>query len=282
MNAAAITAMRQMCMQYGPGAVQLGSEYQAPTSFSTGLDRLDEITGGIRRGSIVEIFGAEGSGKSTLALHLARQAGEVLYLDADHGLGAVGGGLYVMRPDRLEDALRVVELAAPAFDAVVIDTVAALPTREEARLPLCGDSEYRLVKPSARCLAHALPRLVPLLHKHGCTLFLVNQMRDIPSALCGRREKPTGGRAIRHYASLQLEPRRVQYIQARDKVRGEITRVTVRKSKQCAPYGEAVIGMVYAYGGANLCAIRTVEPSAAGAMRATELQGGAQGKGGAV
>ena len=116
---------------FGPGTIRRGDEYPVQDRFYTGVASLDHLTGGIPSGRIVELFGENSSGKTTLARFLAESAGEVLYMDADNGLGDVRG-MNVMYPETLEDALRAVEIAAPAFDAVVIDSLTALPTRAEA------------------------------------------------------------------------------------------------------------------------------------------------------
>ena len=137
MNQAIMEAMRSINAYYGPGTIRTGKELRHDDIFITGVQSLDHATGGIPRGRIVELFGENSSGKSTLARFLAGSAGETLYMDADNSL-ADARGLHVMYPETLEDALRAVEIAAPAFDAVVIDSLTALPTREEAELDI-GD-----------------------------------------------------------------------------------------------------------------------------------------------
>ena len=165
MNQAIMEAMRSINAYYGPGTIRTGKELRHDDIFITGVQSLDHATGGIPRGRIVELFGENSSGKTTLARFLAESAGEVLYMDADNGLGDVRG-MNVMYPETLEDALRAVEIAAPAFDAVVIDSLTALPTRAEAELDI-GD--FYTKSSAAVVLSRALPRLVPVLLKNRCS-----------------------------------------------------------------------------------------------------------------
>lgn len=242
MTQAITQVMQSVNVYYGPGTIRMGDEYAVQDRFYTGVASLDHLTGGIPSGRIVEIFGADSSGKTTLARFLAESAGEVLYMDADNSLADMRG-LHVMHPETLEDALRAVEIAAPAFDAVVIDSLTALPTRAEAELDI-GD--FYTKSSDAVVLSRALPRLAPVLLRNSCTLILVTQLRDIPNVMYGRPDKPSGGRALRHYAALRLETSRVEIIQQRGKCIGQKVRIMVCKNKYGAPFGRA--DMVLAYG----------------------------------
>ena len=256
MNDNIAAAMRQLNRMYGSDAVRMGREIPAPEMISTGFEGLDAITGGIPRGQIVEIFGEPSAGKTTLALHLARQAGNILYIDAENGLHC-SGGLYVMHPCRLEEALEAVRIAAPAFDAIVIDTVAALPTKIEDLAEFADKPKDS----TATRLSHALPVLVPILQRYGCTLFLVNQIRFDPTKFMGNRNYPTGGRACRNYAALRLETDIAEYIRAGGgHPVGQRMNVSVRKNKHGAPHGTARIELHYAFGGAVLQPVRPTRP----------------------
>ena len=232
---------------FGPGTIRRGDEYPIQDRFYTGIASLDRLTGGIPSGRIVELFGENSSGKTTLARFLAESAGEVLYMDADNGLGGVRG-MNVMYPETLEDALRAVEIAAPAFDAVVIDSLTALPTRAEAELDI-GD--FYTKSSAAVVLSRALPRLVPVLLKNRCAMILVTQLRDIPGVMYGRPDKPSGGRALRHYASLRIEVRRLEITKHGRECTGQRIRATGQKNKCGVPFRTAELQLVFGYGRAT-------------------------------
>lgn len=241
LNQALTEVMTSINRRFGPDTLRPASMHPQNEFFFTGISELDKITGGIPVGRIVDIFGGEGSGKSALALHMAQSAGEVLYMDADNGL-AHAGGLSVMHPETLEDALQVVEIAAPAFDAIVIDTLAALPSKAEALLDM-GD--FYTESSAAAVLSRALPRLVPVLLKNRCTLILVNQLREVPGIIYGRPTKSTGGRALRYYTALKLETTRIEGTRRGGERIGQRTRVKVQKNKYGAPFGEAELFVMY-------------------------------------
>lgn len=229
---------------FGAGTIWQGGDHPEQGRFSTGFESLDAATGGIPKGRIVEVFGAESSGKSALALHLARQAGEVLYMDADNALSD-GRGLYIMTPETLEDALGAVEIAAQAVDSIVIDTLTALPTRAEAEARL---GNFHARPGSTEVLTHALPRLIPKLLKHNCTLFLVTQLRNVPGIMYGRPDRPNGGYALRNYAALRIETRRVEHIKQGPEVVGQGTIVDVQKNKFGAPHRRTEMVLMYGQG----------------------------------
>lgn len=165
-------------------------------------------------------------------------------MDADNGL-IDGQGLYVMRPEFLEDALQAVEIAAPAFDAIVIDTLTALQTREEAETRI---GEFYAKNTAARVLSHALPWLAPVLLRNGCTLFLVTQLRNTPGIIYGRPDRPNGGHALHHYAALRIESRRMESIRHKGEIVGQTVRATVSKNKFGAPFYSAQMNLIYGHG----------------------------------
>lgn len=241
MNEAIAQVMQSANAYYGPGTLRTGGELRQNDLFFTGLHELDTATGGIPFGRIVEIFGAESSGKTALADLIARSAGETLYMDAERGL-AHTAGITVMYPELLENALQAVTIAAPAFDAIVIDTVAALPTKEEAAADM-GD--FRQRSNTAVVLSRSLPRLVPVLLENRCTLILVNQLRDKPEVMYGVPYRPTGGRAIKHYAALRIETRRTEIVRQCGECVGQKMYVKVCKNKYGAPFGMASMFLAY-------------------------------------
>lgn len=190
-------------------------------TFSTGNPQLDAALGidGLPMGKIVEIYGPDYTGKTSLALQIAHQVDNALYIDADYGLNPNDAkGLYLAHPDTLEDALRIVEIAAPAFDVVVIDTLTALPTKAEMANPLGTELRF----PPARQLSHALPRLVHLLARTGCTLVVVNQTRETTGIVYGNPEHSTGGRALKCFAAVRLEVRADSIRVAKNKYAGRV------------------------------------------------------------
>lgn len=217
----------------------------------TGIDSLDAAlgVGGIPKGKIIEIYGPEAVGKTALALHIAQQASSALFIDADHGLSpeflADAEGIHLLNVETLEDALGAVLLAAPAFEVIVIDTLAALPTQEDLAVGM-GDS-YRN-NPPAKILAHALPRLLGPLAQSGCTLILVNQLREVPGVVYGNPEKTCGGRALRHYAAMRLDVRRIEGLKIKNRPIGHRLRVRVSKNKCGPPLGAAEIELIYGGG----------------------------------
>ncbi len=246
MNTALLETINRTC----EGSVSYGAPAQEV--LSTGIPQLDFVTGGgIPRGRIVEIHGNEGSGKTALALHLAQQTGgPVLYADADHGLSPYilgGRELYLLNVETLEDALDVCQTAAVGgFGAVVLDTVTAFPTNEDKR---CGINDK--VPPrnlQARVMSKGLPILAGLLHITGCTLFLVNQMREKPSVMPGNPGHPTGGKAVGCYAALRLKAHRWEAIKHAGITTGQKILVEVEKCKYAAPGKRAVLTLTYGKG----------------------------------
>ena len=195
------------------GACEASISYGLPEQevVSTGLPQLDAIMGGgIPLGRIMEIHGGESSGKTALALHMAqRLPGPTLYVDADHGLSPYilqgAEDMYLLNVDTLETALDACFTAiVGGFGSIVIDTVTALPTNENMRIGI-NDRKYKIGENQAKVMSKALPILVPFLHKTGCTLILVNQMREKPGVMIGNPEHSTGGKAVGYYSALRLE-----------------------------------------------------------------------------
>lgn len=217
----------------------------------SGIPQLDAAIGGIPRGRVIEIHGGEGSGKTALALHLAQQlGGPVLYIDADHGLSPYilgDRGLFLLDVPSLEDALDACRTAAAGgFAAIVLDTVAALPTNEDLMNSI--NNKYPLRERQAQVMAKALPILARLLHETRCSLILVDQMRNKHGVFYGRPDYPTGGKAIGYFAALRLETRRIQQISPAGEMIGQVMWVDVCKCKYGPPGMRADVNLIYGEG----------------------------------
>lgn len=219
-----------------------------PGFTSSGFPALDDVTGGIPKGRIVDIHGSEDAGKTALALALSK--GNTLFLDAENKLtpSHVRGreGFFIIRPTSLEDALEVCRTAAKGFDTVVIDSIEALPTREELRMGVGWYSED--TKRRERLLSDALPILAHEFLANDCTLIIVNQMRNRQGVIYGRVDFSTGGKALPYYAALRLELRRVEYTKDRNHVTGQVVNIRVMKSKYGAPFREVEATLDYQSG----------------------------------
>lgn len=215
-----------------------------PEFIPSGFPALDYVTGGIPKGRIVDIHGEEDAGKTALAVALAK--GNTLFLDAENNLthDNVRNGAFVMRPDTLEDALEVCRTAAQGFDTVVIDSIEALPTREDLRM----DAEWCNTKHREEIMSKALPILAHEFLANGCTLIIVNQMRNRQGVIYGRTDFSTGGRALTYYASLCLELHRIEFTKYRSSVTGQVIRVRVMKNKFNTPFGTAELTLDYSRG----------------------------------
>ncbi len=219
---------------------------------STGIAALDVSTGGIPKGRIVEIYGPEGGGKTALALHMARQiGGPTLYVDADGGLSPYilnGQDLYLLRTKTLEDTLDACQIAiVGGFRAVVVDTVAALPTNEDTRVNLTEEwADCRSRQP--KVMSKALPILAGFLYHTGCTLIVVNQMRNMPGKFWGDPAYPTGGKAIGYYAALRVKTNRVEIIKDQNEVVGQKIRIETTKCKYAPPMKSAIVKLMYGRG----------------------------------
>ncbi len=217
---------------------------------STGFPQFDAVIGGgIPLGRIVEIFGAEDSGKTALALHLAHQiGGPVLYADADHKLTPHilhGRGLYLLDVETLENTMEACKTAIiGGFRAVVVDTVTALPTRRDIVTSI-NDRFFARENLQAKVMAKAVPILNRILHVSGCTLFLVNQLRNKQGVIYGRPDIATGGNAIKNFAALRLETKKIELVRTGAVVKGQTMAVDVVKCKYAPPGKRVLLTLAY-------------------------------------
>ncbi|WP_394840461.1 recombinase RecA [Pendulispora rubella] len=240
--------------QFGKGSIMaLGDEYEPEPvgTISTGSLSLDLATGvgGYPRGRVIEIYGPEASGKTTLALHAiaeAQQAGGVCaFIDAEHaldisyarGIGVETEGLLVSQPDTGEQALEITEMLVRSghVDLIVVDSVAALTPKAELEGDM-GDAHMGL---QARLMSQALRKLTGAAHRSGTTLMFINQLRQKIGVTFGSPETTTGGNALKFYASLRLDVRRIGQVKVGDELVGGKTRVKVVKNKVAPPFTEA-------------------------------------------
>lgn len=238
-------ALGQIEKQFGKGSVMKLGDYTAMNveAIPTGALSLDIALGigGIPRGRIIEVFGPESSGKTTLALHLIAEAqkmgGEAAFIDAEHALDPVYAKhlgvnideLIVSQPDTGEQALEIAEalVRSGALDIIVVDSVAALVPKAE----IDGDMGDAHVGLQARLMSQALRKLAGVINKSKCVIVFINQLREKVGVMFGNPETTPGGRALKFYASVRLDIRRVESLKQDGEVIGNRTRVKVVKIK---------------------------------------------------